>query len=250
MAKGKFSLGLLIGMLAAIASLVHAGEMEHSLRQRIAQSLESSLAVEGIENCENKCSNSFDRFAYQVAVVGRQKAYEFRACVDGCNRCTQARTNNEGPDVCFKYCKDRDWKVSSIIKGVIEPDKACLGGCIINTCQAICTGGTTESNITPANKKFFFPNGGCSIKTEPYTQNLEYVPWDSPNTGQGGSAAAAVCCANALTLCDYVGDRNTANYQNVFSTTTSSCNAFVAPNRDAICNWFTQIQNCGTLNVA
>ena len=113
--------------------------------------------------------------------------------------------------------------------------------------QAICTGGTTQSQITPANKKFFYPNGGCSIKTEPYSQNLEYVPWDSPNTGQGGSEDAAACCANALSLCEYVGDRNSQNYIQLLATTNNFCVSFVpSQTRDATCAWFNNPQNCGS----
>lgn len=250
MVKSNYTLAALVGILLAAISSAHAGMVENSLRQRIAESLENQLSVEGIENCENKCSNAFNRFAYQITTVGQQNAFEFRACVDGCNRCTQARSNNEAADTCFNYCKNRDWHQSAIVKGVIEPDKACIGGCVINTCQVICTGGTTQSQITNANRKFFYPNGGCSIKTEPYSQNLQYVPWDSPNTGQGGSEAAAGCCANALSLCDYVGDRNSANYRQLLSTTATSCQGFVAGTQAAICPWFRNPQNCGSLNVA
>jgi hypothetical protein len=249
MVKNVFSLAALVAVLAAFVSTSEANMAEGSLRQRIAQSLESQLALsaQGIENCENKCSNAFNRFAYQISAATDRRTFEFRACVDGCNRCTSDRENNAPAGSCFQYCKNRDWHADGVVKGVIEPDKACIGGCVINTCQAICTGGTTQSQITPANKKFFYPNGGCSIKTESYSQNLEYVPWNSPNTGQGGSEDAAACCANALSLCEYVGNRESQNYIQLLATTGGSCRSFVpSQTRDAMCAWFGNPQNCGS----
>jgi len=249
MVKTSFTVAALVAVLAALVSTSCANRVESTLREKIAQSLESQLAlsVEGIENCENKCSNSFNRLAYQISAADGRRTYEFRACVEGCNHCTTDRANNAPAGTCFEFCKNKDWHTDGVVKGVIEPDKACIGGCIINTCQAICTGGTTQSQITPANKKFFYPNGGCAIKTESYSQNLEYVPWDSPNTGQGGSENAAQCCANALSLCEYVGDRNSQNYVLLLSTTASFCKEFVpSQTRDAMCTWFNNPQNCGS----
>ena len=131
MAKKMFA--VLAAMLAAMVSLSEANTLQNTLRQKISQSLESQLAVEGIENCENKCSNAFNRFAYQISAAEGRRTFEFRACVDGCNRCTQDRANNASADACFIWCKNKDWHSDGVVKGVIEPDKACIGGCIINT---------------------------------------------------------------------------------------------------------------------
>jgi len=237
--------------VAALRSSVEAGQVENSLRARISQSLEAviSTEVEGIQNCENKCEKAFNRLAYAISSTDNRRTYEFQACVQGCNRCGNQlqAINTTDPADCFTYCKNYDWKTNGLVKGVIEPDKACIGGCVINTCQVICTGGTTDADITPLNKQYFYPNGGCSIKTEAYSQYFEYVPWNSPNTGQGGSQDAASCCSNALSLCQYVGDTTSVNYNQLLTVTGSLCAQFVPSQTQAdICTWFTDPANCGT----
>lgn len=220
-----------------------------SLKGMIQQSLETLLEaqVQGIENCENKCDKAFNRFAYEIS-TGGQETFEFRACVRGCEQCNQDRANsNVSSNNCFTYCKNFDWTSLGIVKGVIEPDKACMGGCVINTCQVICTGGTTDATPNRQNRRFFFPNGGCSIKTQPYSQFLEYVPWNSPNTGQGGSQDVARCCANALSLCEYVGNKDSTNYRVLLSVTGDFCQQFTRSRGEAaICAWFNTEQNCGS----
>jgi len=241
-----------IALLAAAAVQGMSVEMETevALKDKITQSLEALLESEamGIENCENKCDKAFNRMAYQISAADGRRTFEFEACVMGCNKCSAdlakpaASASN-----CFNYCKNYDWKGNNMLKGVIEPDKACMGGCVINTCQAMCKGGTTANTMTNANKKFFYPNGGCSIKTEPYSQNLQYVPWNSPNTGQGGSEAAASCCSNALSLCEYVGSTSSTNYKNLLVTASRECKGFVASgSKPDICKFFNNPQNCGS----
>jgi len=234
---------------AAFVGLALADSSGETLRGKIVQSLESFLALEvkGIENCENKCDKAFNRFAYQVNTIGTQ-SFEFQACVIGCNQCSQdlnsSTTDNSN---CFDTCKTTDWVSMGIFKGVIEPDKACIGGCIIQTCQVICAGGTVlpPSKGNPAD---FFPNGGCSIKTEPYSQNQNYVPWDSPNSGQGGSSTIAQCCSNSLSLCQYVGNKASTNFQQLLTVTTRFCNEFVSPaTEETICAYFENPRNCGTV---
>jgi len=246
----RFDILALCGLVLAAVKLCEASKDQFSLKERIQQSLESLLEMEakGVQNCQNKCDKSFNRFAYEIATTGgaNVETFEFRACVRGCEQCSKDRANNASADNCFRMCKNFDWTTNSIVKGVIEPDKACIGGCVINTCQVICMGGTTDSTITDANKKFFYPNGGCSIKTQPYSQDLEYVPFNSPNNGQGGSQDVARCCANALSLCQYVGDTNSANYRQLLSVTQRSCSQFVSSGaRQDICQFFNQARNCG-----
>jgi hypothetical protein len=238
----------LVSFVLLFAALAQATEL--TLRDKITQSLESLLELEamGIENCENKCDKAFNRMAYQISATDGKRTFEFQACVQGCSQCAADLISPTNPmDNCFKYCKDYPWKENGILKGVIEPDKACMGGCVINTCQVICEGGTTDSKITAANKKFFYPNGGCAIKTADYSQNLQYVPWDSPNTGQGGSEETAACCANALSLCQYVGSTSSTNYQQLLANTGRICAAFVpSKTQPDICAFFSNPQNCGT----
>jgi len=247
----------LVAWLATVAALVKAGtgsdlinEAENvalHLKSKILQSMQSAQQVRGIENCENKCDKSFNRMAYSVTVQGTRRSYEFTACVDGCMRCEEQLANSGPPDACFRYCKDKDWRSAGVLKGVIEPDKACIGGCIIQTCQVICSGGTAEPRNL-ANPGSFYPNGGCSIKTEPYSQNYQYVPWNSPNNGQAGSEDVARCCSNALSLCQYVGNQNSLNYENLLRVTSKLCARYVpSRSRQDICDFWNTEQNCGNL---
>lgn len=229
--------------------VVDAGQEMMSLKGRIQQSLESLLQAQamGVENCENKCDKAFNRFAYEISTAGNRDTFEFRACVQGCEQCNTDLASGANDSNCFRTCKDFDWSSLGIVKGVIEPDKACIGGCVINTCQVICSGGTTDPTITPQNQQFFYPNGGCSIKTQPYSQYLEYVPWNSPNTGQGGSQDVARCCANALSLCEYVGNTDSTNFRSLLQVTGDFCEQFVKSRaQDAICAWFNTERNCGS----
>jgi len=247
-----FKLAAVVAALAGFVVPTNAAKSENALRQRIQLSLESYLAqeVEGIQNCENKCDKAFNRMAYQISTAGTSTpTFEFTACVKGCTQCNAdlATNNTANAGNCFNFCKNFDWKSLGVVKGVIEPDKACLGGCIINTCQVICLGGTTDPTETPQNKQFFFDNGGCSIKTQPYSQFLQYVPFNSPNTAQGGSSAVAQCCANSLSLCQYVGSTATTNFQQLLAKTAQFCSSFVPSGTVTdICAFFSSPQNCGT----
>ena len=239
---------LLLLIMITIGSLVNADSIDTSLKAKITQSLEQLLAEQalGIENCENKCDKAFNRFAYQVSTTNNQSTFEFQACVIGCNQCQSDLAENASAGNCFEVCKNFDYAAQGILKGVIEPDKACLGGCIINTCQVICEGGTTQPE-TNANKALFYPNGGCSIKTAPYSQYSAYVPFDSPNTAQAGSQAVASCCANALSLCQYVGKKDSANYKILLQKTAHFCHRFVSSDAEPdICAFFNTPRNCGT----
>jgi hypothetical protein len=153
-------IALLVGILAAVAN--GASNEALTLREKIVQALETDSLIQsqsrGIENCENKCEKAFNRMAYYISTLPQQRTFEFTACIEGCNQCAADLVNNAPKDNCFKMCKNRDWKSEGIIKGVIEPDKACIGGCIINTCQVVCSGGTTDRKyilyiISPTQQK-------------------------------------------------------------------------------------------------
>jgi hypothetical protein len=122
-------------IVTLIASMVNAGEESMELRSKIRQSLEAlqRAQVQGIENCENKCDKAFNRFAYEISTAGDEQTFEFLACVRGCNQCQRVLDGNITAGNCFTYCKNFDWKSLGVVKGVIEPDKACIGGCVINT---------------------------------------------------------------------------------------------------------------------
>jgi hypothetical protein len=137
----------LLVVVCMIVAGAQAASIQSSLRSKITQSLESFLASQarGVENCENKCDKAFNRFAYEISTSSNPtETFEFRACVRGCDQCTADLASNADKSNCFRTCKDFDWKALGIVKGVIEPDKACIGGCIIQTCQAVCAGGTVD----------------------------------------------------------------------------------------------------------
>jgi hypothetical protein len=263
---------LLTTLLSAIVSAVSE---ETLVKDAIVATLKEAIAAEadamGVENCLNKCKNTFDNTQYAIQTADHS-TYEFQACAAGCKICAQQQTKKD-PDggICFKTCKDTNWLDMKddqgnpvvVVKGVIEPDKACEMGCVIQTCQVVCTGGTTDMTTTSANKKFFWPspNGcsgnqgatcGCSLKTggvRPggfYTQNSDYNYW---NSGQVGVGAASECCSNSITVCNYAGNKNSANYKNAVSQMQSHCAdvpGIKGNSAGAICAWAGAPGNCGS----
>ena len=132
-----------------------------------------------------------------------------------------------------------------IQKGTIEPDKACEMGCIINTCQFVCTGGTPDMTQAPSNQDSWWGSGGCSIKTGAirpggyYSQNSQYSLWNT----QGAPA----CCANAYNLCFYQSDPSSENYANVLLMSQNACTGVVDDlSVTGICAYYNNVQNCGS----
>jgi len=208
-------------------------------------------ASEGIQNCYNKCDKVFDKTQYAISDQGNQTTFEYRSCLIGCDRCNKELANllTVKDDTCFNYCKTFNYKKALIRKGVIEPDKACIIGCVINTCQEVCWGGTTDQDVTEANKNLWWGLGGngCSLKMGMgYVQNPEY---GNPDGGQGASKEQNQCCTNAFNLCYYDGDKiqNAINYANVELLAQRSCKKFTKKtDYDTICNWYNDVKNCGT----
>jgi hypothetical protein len=135
---------------------------------------------------------------------------EYRGCVLGCNRCGAQRDNNEAKDICFDYCKDYvytngDSNPSPIKKGIIEPDKACIIGCVINLCQGLCTGSAPWADKQS--------NPGCQIQTGYGVQTYS----EGNNFDQ--------CCGNLQNVCTYQGPKgNNPNYKSVVSQAHKNCN--------------------------
>jgi len=223
---------LFIGILAClVASLTHA------------------LSEQGEENCPNKCDKVFDRTQYAISNINTSFTFEYQSCLIGCSQCQTELNTGTTNDTCFVFCKNFDYGKAGIRKGVIEPDKACLMGCVINLCQDICIGGTTDPKVTPQNAQFFWGQGGvgCSIKTGlGYVQNPSYGNPNGPS-GEGGSAKVAQCCSNAFNLCFYNGPTTTTNYANVLLVAQRTCSSFVSStDTSSICNFYNNPQNCGT----
>lgn len=176
--------------------------------------------------------------------------FEFRSCILGCDKCAAELADpTVTDDKCFNYCKTYNYGKAGIRKGIIEPDKACLIGCVINTCQEVCWGGTTDQNVTPANQQYWWGQGGhgCSLKMGMgYVQNPDYANPDSPG-GQGASVAVRQCCTNAFNLCNYNGNTGSTNYKNVLLVTQRSCASFVPSKTQVdICAFYANPQNCGS----
>jgi hypothetical protein len=222
--------------LAAVAVAATAATAEAvSLRSQILAKLESEsqVAVTGIQNCYNKCQILLNQTQYLINVIG-DSTFEYRACAIGCDLCggELAKGKNSDKQACFTDCKNRDYGAEQppIEKGIIEPDKACIFGCVINNCQSVCQGGSTGVN-NPGGR---WPNDGCRIVTSFESQTSKYEWFNSPS-GQGGSK----CCSNAMSLCRYTGPKNTHNFRTVRDVTMRACKGSVSPlTEGAICAAF------------
>jgi hypothetical protein len=248
--------------LLALGASVSADSSESLLSGRIASKLaiqtEVEAEVQGVQNCINKCQKMFGTTAFSGQVQGQFPGgfdtYEFSACRVGCTVCTEILSTVE-PDAgaCFKTCKNTNWfnnvdgngTAFPILKGIIEPDKACEMGCVINTCQYVCTGGTVDALPTAANNGSWWGNGGCSIKTGAirpggfYAQNSQYSLWNTP-----GNPA---CCAQAYNLCFYQSDATSQNYANVLLMSQQACTGTVTDlTVTGICAYFNDVNKCGS----
>jgi hypothetical protein len=213
-----------------------------------------SLGLMGIQNCMNKCDKVFDKTQYAISDQPGASTFEYRSCLVGCDRCQRQLAQSEPvrDDTCFNYCKRFNYGGAGIRKGVIEPDKACLMGCVINTCQEICWGGTTDQLVTDENRDQWWGLGGngCSLKSGGgYVQNPQYGNPDQP-IGTGGDRGIKICCANAYNLCYYQGDEDSINFQNVNLVARRTCKRYVPEatpgNFSAICDFYNAPRNCGT----
>jgi hypothetical protein len=269
-------------------ALTHAASDEALVKDAIVATLKQAIAADldvdvdadaeadaealGVENCLNKCQNVFDNTQFAIQTQG-SSTFESEACKAGCKICaTQIANKDKDGGACFKTCKNTNWLDMKdeqgnpvvVVKGVIEPDKACEMGCVIQTCQVVCTGGTTDMKVTHANRKFFWPapdgcpgnkgaTCGCSIKTGAvrpggfYAQNGEYNFW---NSGQAGAGGASECCSNAVNICNYAGNKKSKNYSNAVKQAQNYCADVpgVGPHAsvNTICNWASLPGNCGT----
>jgi hypothetical protein len=250
-------------LVAATGTTTEAVQIETSFKSAVeAKAAELQAAQsQGVENCFNKCQNMFNTMAYSIQTDQGQDTYEYSACRAGCQICNAVLANSE-PDQhkCFYTCKQTNWldnrdingNAFPIVKGVIEPDKACIFGCIIGTCQDVCQGGSPE-DLSPDNSHLWWdpdvPGSGCTIKTGAirpggyYSQNSEYNYWNQP-AGVGGQDE---CCSNAYSLCNYSGDKNTLNYRKVLAQAKKKCKSVpgVQLTVDGICNFFNDPANCG-----
>jgi hypothetical protein len=179
-----------LAITATTVALAEGVQIDAAVKSAVT-ALETAQA-QGTQNCFNKCQNMFNTMAYTVQNVQGQDTYEYSACRAGCSICSATIAANE-PDwhKCFYTCKQTDWTQNvdingnpfPIVKGVIEPDKACIFGCIIGTCQDVCQGGSPDDYAPDNAAKWWdssVPGSGCTIKTGAirpggyYSQNSEY----------------------------------------------------------------------------
>jgi len=112
--------------MVSTSSLVNA---EGSFRSALQSKFMNE--VKGVSNCEAQCSN----------VLGSLASAGETACVNGCNYCLEGEKFRTPDVACFQYCKTTDWSAQGICKDTIEPDKACMLGCMISLCQGpLCIG--------------------------------------------------------------------------------------------------------------
>ena len=98
----------------------------------VSSALANSLEVQGIDNCYNKCDKVFNALQYAIVNQPNATTFEYRSCIIGCDECSSELAQNVTNDHCFEFCKTYDYSGNNIRKGIIEPDKACLIGCVIN----------------------------------------------------------------------------------------------------------------------
>jgi hypothetical protein len=209
-------------LLAAVAVAVAAaaGVEAASLRELVKGSLEQGqglsmdmeVEVGGVNNCQNKCYTLLGYLSYATAKKQMATAHgnnEFRACMLGCDQCLTDQANNVGGSECFDFCKGFNYGGENppIIKGVIEPDKACIIGCVIQLCQVVCTGANPWQGENA-------PGGGCQIQT-----GFGITTYDQ---GDGGAAFAA-CCKPLSNLCTYQGTIPNPNYNSILHQTYQTC---------------------------
>ena len=99
----------------------------------VASANAMEVSVGGVYNCPNKCEKVFAKTQYAISDQPNMTTFEYRSCLLGCSQCSSELDASATDDNCFEFCKNFDYFAAKIRKGVIEPDKACLMGCVINT---------------------------------------------------------------------------------------------------------------------
>lgn len=253
---------------SASADLASTASLRGKVLEAITAEASAHAAAHGVQNCYTKCAYTFDNTAYSINSQQDQYTYEYQACKIGCDICTQqlANANSHGGD-CYTTCKntnfldmtDAQGNPVQIVKGVVEPDKACMFGCVINLCQVVCSNGTPD-NWSKANANLWWqgtenPNLGCTIKTgfsRPdgfYAMSSQYNYWNSPS-GSGGQAG---CCSNGMNLCKYPANSKLAVFKNSMGQAKKQCANVVGMkkplNYKNICAWVSDASNCGSSTV-
>ena len=126
----------------------------NNIRQQVIQDLT------GVSNCEANCQ----------AILSATSTAGVVACTSGCQFCLDGEKYLVPDNTCFEYCKTTNWSAQGICKDTIEPDKACMIGCINSLCQgSACVGCSASSNTQCCYASKYTYNGtkypGCQSPT-------------------------------------------------------------------------------------
>jgi hypothetical protein len=197
------------------------------MENELSQDAQMTAPNKGISNepyCFNKCQFMFNQTQFAISLTMQEPTNEYRACLVGCGYCTHQIDDlvPADPKYCFTTCKNNNWGAASppIVKGVIEPNLACIMGCIIGECQVLCTGGSLGSPGSKTYPKGSWPKNGCRIVSSLQSQTGAYIPYNGPDAGTSGND----CCSNATSLCHYSGTVGSANYNSVLGVARTACN--------------------------
>jgi len=214
-----------LSAIYAVSAVTLKEQILNSLEQKNEVDTSLDLDAEGAYNCANKCQFLFGKLDYQTAQDQQASTgnNEYRGCMIGCDKCSAQRADTKAKSTdCFVYCKNYNYLAPSdgitscgaptcpIVKGVIEPDKACIYGCVLNLCQDICTG-DAQWGTTPQNN-----NGitGCQIQTNQGVTTYQQGPSGGFNE---------VCCNYMGYLCNYSPPEkqvmSNPNYKTIYDTT-------------------------------
>lgn len=208
------TVALAAAAVAAAVVNVEAASLKELVKGSLEEAAAAEVAVEaeGVNNCQNKCYNLLGYLSYYTAkqqMVSKGGNNEYRACQLGCNQCVSNQEKNDPDQSCFDYCKQYNYAGENppIQKGVIEPDKACIIGCVIQLCQVVCTG----SNPWQGNNA---PEGGCQIQS-----GYGISTYNVGNTGSN----FAPCCTPLQNLCTYKGTIPNPNYNSILNQAYQTC---------------------------
>eukprot|EP00300_Choanocystis_sp_HF-7_P028951 c35109_g1_i1.p1 GENE.c35109_g1_i1~~c35109_g1_i1.p1 ORF type:complete len:183 (-),score=15.44 c35109_g1_i1:30-578(-) len=125
-----YSTALIVYITMAILLVGSANAIKESFRGVLQEKFMN--AARGVTNCEQNCNEILEGTATAGEV----------ACLRGCNYCLEGKKFAVPDNTCFTYCKTQDWSAEGICKDTIEPDKACMLGCMISLCQGedLCVG--------------------------------------------------------------------------------------------------------------
>ena len=146
-------LSLAIFTVAALGAQAVAAD-NTALRTQVQQQFLEEAGVEGVSNCLSKCQTIL------ADPASKDPSASQYACSVGCDECKNNNWFRTADNTCFEMCKNKDWSAIGVCKDTIEPDKACMLGCIISLCQGtLCTGCNTS------NQSCCWNQGGCASPT-------------------------------------------------------------------------------------